>query len=197
MNDAKEKVGLGEVYAKAYVHQRSTIDKEVLSTIDSKDGDLVRSVRKLFDSVIYKLTSLTDSSMNAEKRSDEILSEKRSLDSSSKRTPEEIFKVMDNRKHKKLTSNLGVPLKKKSKSEKKFSVPKLQHLDGFRPERAQTVRISSESANIKQNYMYTKSDRSVYDKSSKVFNSLEMLKTSVSQKQKVPDSHRNVNEKKL
>ena len=137
--------------------------------------------------------------MNAEKRSDEILSEKRSLDNSSEtnRTPEEIFKVMDNRKHKKLTSNLGVPLKKKSKSVKKFSVPKLQHLDGFRPERAQTVRISSESANIKQNYMYTKSDRSVYDKSSKVFNSLEMLKTSVSQKQKVPDSHRNVNEKKL
>ena len=199
LNDAKEKVGLGEVYAKAYVHQRSNEDKEVLSTIDSKDGDLVRSVRKLFDSVIYKLTSLTDSSMNAEKRSDEILSEKRSLDNSSEtnRTPEEIFKVMDNRKHKKLTSNLGVPLKKKSKSVKKFSVPKLQHLDGFRPERAQTVRISSESANIKQNYMYTKSDRSVYDKSSKVFNSLEMLKTSVSQKQKVPDSHRNVNEKKL
>ena len=59
------------------------------------------------------------------------------------------------------------------------------------------VKISAESANLNQNYDSKKSKHSIFDKSSKVFNSLEMLKTSVSHKQKALDSQRNVNRKKL
>ena len=95
--------------------------------------------------------------------------------------------VRDNRKQ---------PMKKRSKLEK-IPLPKLAQVDSIHPERAQTVKISAESANLNQNYDSNKSKHSIFDKSSKVFNSLEMLKTSVSHKQKALDSQRNVNRKKL
>jgi len=188
LSDAKAKVGLGEIYAKSYMNQRSNKNEEVLNTADSKDDDLICSARNLFDNVFLKLTSLTDLSMNTEKRSDQILSERKSSNShTTKRTPEEIFMVRDNRKQ---------PMKKRSKLEK-IPLPKLAQVDSIHRERAQTVKISAESANLNQNYDSKKSKHSIFDKSSKVFNSLEMLKTSVSHKQKALDSQRNVNRKKL
>lgn len=188
LSDAKAKVGLGEIYAKSYMNQRSNKNEEVLNTADSKDDDLICSARNLFDNVFLKLTSLTDLSMNTEKSSDQILSERKSSNShTTKRTPEEIFMVRDNRKQ---------PMKKRSKLEK-IPLPKLAQVDSIHPERAQTVKISAESANLNQNYDSKKSKHSIFDKSSKVFNSLEMLKTSVSHKQKALDSQRNVNRKKL
>ena len=75
------------MYAKSYMNQKSNEIEKMLNTADSKDFELHCSTRNLFDQVIYKLTSLTDSSMTTEKRFEEILSEKRTLTShTSKRT---------------------------------------------------------------------------------------------------------------
>ena len=205
LSDAKAKVGLGEMYAKSYMSQKSNEIEKVLNKVDSKNFELHCSTRNLFDQVIYKLTSLTDSSMTTEKRFEEILSEKRTLTShTSKKTPEEIFKALGIRKHKKDASYLDMPTKKKSKSElkrmdKKIPLPKLAQIEGFHPGRAQTMKIPAERANEKQVYNCTtkKSNNSVFVKSSKVFNSLEMLKTNESQKQKALDSNTNVNRNKL
>ena len=83
--------------------------------------------------------------------------------------------------------------------DKKIPLPRLAQIEGFHPERAQTMEIPAECANEKQVYNCTtkKSNNSVFVKSSKVFNSLEMLKTNESQKQKALDSNTNVNRNKL